>query len=456
MVLTKKLPSRPKLGRAGADTERVRTVRAFAAALALAGVLLAPAAAPAAVPARPSSLSPPQQYYLWVVQQGFQEASARWGNPPAHWYNALLHDHQRYPLATIWDVVPLFEAADETALASPTSGNESRVVHFAGYAERYWDPNVTPAPGVRRKSPAYAPYPGTRTDAETFFDDNGWWGLAFMDASQAMRQSGRSGLASRYLADARRAFAFIHKYGWDAADGGGIWWNTHHVIPGGHGRSGESLAGATDLAARLYQATGQPVYLQVAEGYITWANDNLQAPDGDYGLAISNGSVMPHDAQGAMIAAFTALCEAGAPVAPSVYAGIPPNQGGADPSNRLPSDPTSWCSWAESLAADTAFGITLGGGTYGGFLPLNDGPEWDDIYVRDLLSLYAYDHDPRWYGVATQTAQRILADAQNSSGVFLKAWDGSPSVPGSVPGMLRTDASSLSVLAALAAAPPPY
>jgi hypothetical protein len=57
--------------------------------------------------------------------------------------------------------------------------------------------------------------------------------------------------------------------------------------------------------------------------------------------------------------------------------------------------------------------------------------------------------------VATQTAQRILSDAQSSSGVFLNAWDGSSSVPGSVPGMLRTDASSLSVLAALVAAAPP-
>lgn len=140
---------------------------------------------------------------------------------------------------------------------------------------------------------------------------------------------------------------------------------------------------------------------------------------------------------------------------PSVYAGIPPDQGGVDPSDRLPADPTSWCSWAESLAAVTAFGVAQGGQTYGGFLPLNDGPEWDDIYVRGLLSLYGYDHDSRWYGVANQTAQRILAYAQSSSGVFLNAWNGSSAVPGSVPGMLRTDGSSLSVLAALAVAAPP-
>lgn len=424
--------------------------RCFAAAAAVLAVALLAAAAASA-----SAVANPQQNYLPVVEQGFGQASSHWGNRRQHWYNALLHDRQRYPLATIWDVVPLFEAADETALAGPSAQNENRVVRFADYAERYWDPNVTPAPGVRRKTPAYAPYPGSWNDAETFFDDDGWWGLAFADAAQAMRQSGRTRLASRYLADAQRAFSFIRRNGWDAADGGGIWWNTDHTIPGGHGRSGEALAAATDLAARLYQATGQPLYLQTAESYITWANDNLQAPDGSYGLAISNASVMPDDAEGAMIAAFTALCQAAAPVAPSVYAGIPSDQAGSEASDRLPSDPTSWCSWAQSLAEHTAFGTTLGSQSTGGYLPLDNGPEWDDIYVRGLLSLYGYDHDPRWYEVASQTAQSILTYAQTSSGVFLKTWNGSSAVPGSVPGMLRTDASSLSVLAALAAATPP-
>lgn len=431
-------------------------LRACGAAVILAVALLAPAEALASGPSPRRSLTPPQRSYLALVEQGFRQAAVHWGNRRQHWYNALLHDPMRYGLATIWDAVPLFEAVDETALASPTAANQNRVVAFADYAERYWDRNVTPAPGVRKKTPAYAPYPGSSTDVETFFDDDGWWGLAFMDASQAMRRSGRTRLASRYLADARRAFTFINHNGWDAADGGGIWWNTDHAIPGGHGRSGEALAAATDLAARLYQATRQPLYLQVAENYITWANHNLLATDGNYGLPISDASVMPSDGQGAIVAAFTALCEAGASVPASVYAGIPPNrEGGADPSYRLPPDASSWCSWAEALAAHTAFGVTIGGGTFDAYLPLNDGPEWDDIYVRGLISLYRYDHDSRWYSVATQTAQRILDYAQSSSGVFLKAWNGSSSVPGSVPGMLRTDASSLSVLAALAGAAPP-
>jgi uncharacterized protein YyaL (SSP411 family) len=90
-----------------------------------------------------------------------------------------------------------------------------------------------------------------------------------------------------------------------------------------------------------------------------------------------------------------------------------------------------------------------------GFLPLNEGPQWDAIYIRGLLSLYAYDHNPSWYTVASETAQRILNNAQGPSGLFLKTWSGSANVPDAAAGEIRTDASSVSVLAALSAAPAP-
>ena len=251
--------------------------RSALAALILTAALLAPGASASAatVASHPSSLSSSQKRYLSVVEKGFRAASSRWGNRRHHWYNALLHDSNRYPLATIWDFVPLFEAADYTALASPTSENVKRVIHFADYAARYWDRNVTPAPGVRRKTPGYTPYMGSWNDPETWFDDNGWWGLAFMDAAKAMSRARRYNLSSRYVGDAKRAFTFIYDNAWDSAGGGGLWWNTHHSS----GRSSEALAAGTDLAARLYQTTGLLFYLHAAEKYITWANDNIQAQD---------------------------------------------------------------------------------------------------------------------------------------------------------------------------------
>ena len=431
---------------------RITINRALPTLLAGAAALCLLSVAPAIAAARVSALS--QSQYLTLAQQGIAKASS-WGNSKYHWYNEVLNDRKPSPLATIWSIVPLFEAVDYVAMANPDSANLSQVKHFAAKAETYWDKNVTPAPGVSTKTPAYAPYPGSYNDPNTFFDDNSWWSLAFMDAYSAMMKAKQPTLAARYLSDAERGFNFINARGWDTADGGGMWWNTLHVIKGGHGRSGEALGAATDLATRLYQATGNALYLQTAEKYITWANANLLKWEGSYSAQIPREVTMPHDGEGALIDAFTTLCASNAGTVPSsVYSMLPPNKThGVNPSFRLPSDPTSWCSWAEGLAHHTAFGVNPGGGVMDSFLPLDNGPQWDAIYVRGLLSLYAYDHDSGWYHVAADTAQRILSNAKASNGLFLKTWSGSSTVPDAPPGELRTHAASVSVLAALAAAP---
>jgi hypothetical protein len=397
-----------------------------------------------------------QQSYLAVVERGFQQVGEHWTNRRFHWFNSVMNDHARYPLASVWDTVPLFEAADETATASASAMNVGRVVRFANYEERYWDRAVRPYPGARFTSPAYAPYPNSFTNINTYFDDNSWLGLAFLDARQVMEQTDRGGLASRYLRDAERAFDFVEKWGWDSADGGGIWWNTYHIIPGGNGRSGEALASSTDLAARLYQITHQGAYLQFATRNIVWANQNLENWDGGYGLVIPNSMEMPDDGEGALISAYTTLCQAGAAVPAQVYAGIPLND--ADPrlpSDRLPADPGSWCSWAQELAQNYTYGIKLWVNRVDSHLSMDEGPQWDDIYVRGLLSLYGYSHSPNWYQVASYQAWRILHYAQSAPGMFMRSWDGSTSIEGTPAGSLRVEASSLSVLAALAATAPP-
>ncbi|MFL5824294.1 MAG: glycoside hydrolase family 76 protein [Solirubrobacteraceae bacterium] len=360
-----------------------------------------------------------------------------WPNARFHWYNGLLKDPKPYPQASIWDAVPVFESLDQIALAAPTSGHIAAVVRFANHAEIYWDPVLKPGPG-------YVPYPGGRgTHTKTYFDDNSVWGLAFMDAYRATGNK-------RYLADAKRAMDFVIAYAWDAKDGGGLWWNTYYPR-----RHSEVLAMATDLAARIYQATGTPLYLQTALKYTAWANQHLLKWDGSYAAQVPNVQLMPHDGEGAMVDAFTTLCEMKANVPASLYDRLPPNSVHRNPSLRRPSDPTSWCSWAQSVARKTAFGVNIGGRTFDRYMPLNDGPQYDAIYVRGLLSLYSLDHNRTWYKVAATAARRFLKNSADSAGRFLKNWNGSTRVPGADPGMLRTHAASVSVLAALAATPPP-
>ena len=48
-----------------------------------------------------------------------------------------LNDHARYPLATIWDIVPLFESLDAIAIAQPSPANRHALASFAAGAERY-------------------------------------------------------------------------------------------------------------------------------------------------------------------------------------------------------------------------------------------------------------------------------------------------------------------------------
>ncbi len=76
------------------------------------------------------------------------------------WYDARLGDRERYPLATIWDIVPLFESLDAIAIASTDAGppRGGRDASRAG-AERYLNRGLRPLPG-------YSPYPGDR-DAAT-------------------------------------------------------------------------------------------------------------------------------------------------------------------------------------------------------------------------------------------------------------------------------------------------
>ncbi len=236
-----------------------------------------------------------QTQYMSLAQQGITKASA-WSDRKDRWYNEVLNDRKKYPQATIWAVAPLFESEAYAAIGHPTATNLARLKAFANHGENYFDQNITPAPGISRKVRGYAPYPSSHNNQKTFFDDNGWWSLGFMDAYTAMRNAHNLILAARYLADAVRGFDFIYPNSWDTHDAGGpdsvkstpggVYWNTYHTIPGGLGRSGEALASATELAAELYRATGLPIYLTAALKYITWANQNLLKWDGSYATQI--------------------------------------------------------------------------------------------------------------------------------------------------------------------------
>jgi hypothetical protein len=353
-------------------------------------------------PAPAPALTAAQQRYLALAQAGVAQAEQRWRDPRRGWYDARLNDRERYPLATIWDIVPLFESLDAIAIAQPTAANRSALAGFAAGAERYLNRGLRPLPG-------YSPYPGDReADTETWFDDNGWWGLAFVEAYRATG-------TRRYLADAERALRYIAAAGWDP-NGGGIWWNTDHPF-----KSGPALAADTLLATLLYQQDRSPFALAQARKFIAWANTGgFASAEGLY--ADSSVSATPVDyIESPLIYAQAVLC-------------------------RL-TGTAAECQRAERLKATALerFGYLL-----------DFSPQYDAIYLQWMLALYSLEGDPTLYLLAADNARDVQTRAANGEGLYLLSWSGEtlPAIDAE-PGMLQTQAATTSLFAWLAVYPPP-
>ena len=365
-----------------------------AAVMAAASFALAPGASAAPVQASQAG------DYLSLAEQGVAQAQSAWRDRKTGWYDERLADSDRYPLATIWGAVPLFEAIDAVQIGSPSRAHRHAVDAFGRGAERYFDKALRPRGG-------YAPYPGDRSrNVKAWFDDNGWWGLAFFDAFRATGEK-------RYVRDAARAFNYSLGAGWDAGGGGGLWWNTGHPF-----KAGEALAANALLGGLLYRQTHNSSYLARSEQLIGWANSHLwNVHDALYAKSDASSISMPY-VEGPLTEAHEVICQA--------------------------TGDGSYCGAAARLAQRT----------FDRFDELNMGPQYDTIYLRTMLAYGQATGDPRWRALAEHEAQRALANARDSSGLYLRGWDGSDmGAHQALPGMLRTDAATVALFAWLAATP---
>jgi Glycosyl hydrolase family 76 len=378
---------------------------ALTTVLALAMLLFgAPGAPTTSAAPMPSvqPLAPAQQHYLALAQQGVASAKARWADHRLGWYDSRLGDRDRYPLATIWDIVPLFQSLDAIAIAQPTPANRAAVTRFAKGAERYLNRGLRPLPG-------YSPYPGDRTaGTETWFDDNGWWGIAFVNAYRATG-------SKRWLNDAARALRYVAAAGWDAR-AGGLWWNTTHPY-----KAGAALASDTLLATLLYQQTKSSFALGQARRFLAWGNTNgFSQADGLYRGSSLNPTPIDY-AEGPLIYAQAVLCELTGTAAD--------------------------CQRSDEQRKNSLkrFGYLL-----------DFSPQYDAIYLQWLLALYGLHHDRTLYAIAADNARTVEVRARNNEGLYLLSWNGETIAPQNArPGMLQTHAATTSLFAWLAVYPPP-
>ncbi len=342
-------------------------------------------------PCTPSSHAAQPLAYEALAEQGLaQSESWRAGG----WYCEYLGCTGAYPLLTIWGDVRMFETVDALEQAAPSPTHRAEVDRFAHASERYWNPYLN----------GYAPYPGDRyRGAEAWFDDNGWLGVAFV---QAYRATGER----RYLHDAQRAFNFAATQGWDAAGGGGMWWNTEHPY-----HAGEALASNSLLGMLLYGADHEPDQLAQVRKFIDWGNSH---DVGFHGLYLSGGpgSTVIDYVEAPLIYAQYLLCQA--------------------------TGQQSYC----AHSAEQARSMTEMYGVEYNFAPLYDSifMEWMEAYGRAV-------GDGHWLEVAEVNAAHAARHAPDGRGLWLDSWWGGPIRDSqTLPGMFRTMAGTTSLFAWLA------
>jgi uncharacterized protein YyaL (SSP411 family) len=369
----------------------------------LLAVLAAALAVPAATAATSPTLPAPAQVtadratFLRLAEQGMVQTRSKWWNAQAGWYKG--NSSGDPPVASLWSSYPLIAATAAVAIAHPTDANKQAVDTIAKRAEAFWDPTL--ANGSGGVSWLF----GLRNTGNAYFDDTGWWGLAYLDAYRATGNK-------RWLWDAGRALGFIDRFGWDRAGGGGTWWNVAHEH-----KTSEPLAAAALIAATLYRIQHKPYYLEIAKRYIGWANANtLNKQQGSlYGRSDTDRTIMDY-VEGMMIAAHAELCDGTKVQAYCTKA----RQLATASLNEFPTD----AAWA---------------------------PETDVVYLRWLLRLYEQDKDPRWYALVYRNAKRAQANARDPQGFWSLHWDGGYGLPGA----LYTQAATLELFAWAAAEKPP-
>jgi len=330
-----------------------------------------------------------------LAEQGVVQMQQGWWNAQKGWYE------NRSPadtsLASLWSSYPMMELVAAVAVADPTPANKALVDATFKAGEGFWDPTIEGTGGITWLW-------GLRNTGNAYFDDAGWWGIAYLDAYRATGKT-------RWLWDAGRVLTYLQRYAWDPKNGG-MWWDSDEDH-----KTSEPLAAAILIAADLYRIQHKPYYLNTAKRLLAWADAKTLNPEHGnlYSRSATDGTVMDY-VEGMMIAAHVQLC--------------------------LATKQRPYCDRAESLAqASLAEFPTLHPWT----------PEPDTIYLQSMLELYAYDGNPNWYALAYANATTAQANALDVDGRWTRDWWGYWADPG----VLFTPAATLELFAWMAATPPP-
>ncbi len=247
-----------------------------------------------------------------------------------------------------------------------------------------------------------------------FYDDDGWWALAWIDVYDLTKQP-------QYLQQAESIFQTMTG-AWDGTCGGGIWWNTDRQYKNAIANE-LFLSVAAELAARASNApavgigTGTPprTYLQWAKDEWTWF----------HGSGMINGENLINDGLD------TATCKNNGQTQWSYNQGV--ILGGLVQLSALDGD-TTLVPQAQAIATAAMAQSTEPNRVYtdaNGVLhdPCepncgSDGVEFKGVFSRNLMALQAAAPDPRYKTFADANAQSIYTKAQGPGSQFGQVWSG--------------------------------
>jgi predicted alpha-1,6-mannanase (GH76 family) len=229
-----------------------------------------------------------------------------------------------------------------------------------------------------------------------YYDDNGWWALAWVAAFDVTR-------ASRYL-DAARAIFARNTAGWTGTCGGGLYW---------HAASSYKNAITNELFLTLAALLHQRV---PAGGYLTWAQREWE-------WFSSSGLIGP---EGLVDDGLTAACQNNAGPAWSYNQGV--ILGGLAALFEITGDP-----------GYLARGDAIAGPAIGRLAPYGilaepceasaagcdeDQVQFKGIFVRYLYDFWRQSRDPAYRAFILANAGSLWARSQNAAGQFGLRWAG--------------------------------
>jgi predicted alpha-1,6-mannanase (GH76 family) len=232
----------------------------------------------------------------------------------------------------------------------------------------------------------------------SFFDDNGWWALAWIAAYDLTGDS-------RYLGAARTIFAH-NQTGWDGTCGGGLWWNQERKY-----KNAITNGLFLTLAALLHQRTPGD------QDYLTWALREWEWLHG-------SGLIGP---KGLVNDGLTAACANNGGITWTYNQGV--ILGGLAALYQITGD-QAYLRQGESIADATLgmltspAGILTEPGESSGSGLNGDQTQFKGIFVRYLHEFHRHSGRPAYRAFILANADSVWDNARNEADQFGSRWAG--------------------------------